>query len=63
MQMHRYLGRLYKVMAEFPESDTAAANEFMLKNDGASVLEVANDVVIIAHVDDLGVCAPQGDSQ
>jgi len=55
----RHYGRLYKVMAVFPDSETGtkAANAYMERTPGASVL-CTTDRVYLAHETDLGVPAP-----
>ena len=60
LKMHKHLGRLYEVMAEFPESSPHEANRFMEKTPGASVLAVADGKIIIANAEDSGIPAQGG---
>lgn len=52
--MVTYLGRRFKLMAVFRESDVDRANAFMERTPGASVLVVDRGRVYIAHQDDKG---------
>lgn len=55
----QHFGRMYTVLATFPDSDagTKAANAFMERTPGASVL-CTTDRVYLAHCDDEGAPAP-----
>lgn len=54
-KQHRLGGRLFNVLAEFFETDADAANAYMTKYHGASVLAVEDGRVILADVADEGV--------
>lgn len=59
--LHQYMGRIYKVMAEFEDTPEGQklANTYMDKTPGASVLEITADGrVILVHEGDFGSPAP-----
>lgn len=51
---HRLGGRVFNVLATFPESEVDRANAYMEANPGASVLEVVDGRVILADKSDQG---------
>lgn len=54
---HISYGRSFKVLARFPEAETAAVNEFIERTPGAGVLDVRDGEVIVADCADRGVPA------
>lgn len=56
----RHFGRNYAVMATFLDNEigTRAANAFMLRTPGASVLTTQAGRIFIVHNDDMGTAAP-----
>lgn len=57
----RHYGRTFNVLATFPDTEpgTRAANAFMARTPGASVLCVVDRVVYLAHEDDKGRAADE----
>ena len=55
---YRHLGLDFAIVAEFPDTKdgTSDANAFMARFPNHGVLAVADGRVIVARVDDLGVC-------
>lgn len=49
-------GRVFAVLAEFPNTDAGCkeANDYMLANDGACLLDAQGPTLILAHRDDKG---------
>lgn len=54
-KLHRVHGRMFVVVAEFPEAEVDRANAFMAKHAGVSVLEVLSGRVILAWSADSGI--------
>lgn len=50
-----HYGRAFRILATFPESDTAAANAFMEANPGAGLLCIRDGVSYLAHESDKGL--------
>lgn len=54
-EMFKLYGRMFKVVASFPESGADQANAFMMANPETGVLAVQDGRVIIANLNDKGV--------
>ncbi len=51
----RLHGRLFRILATFPEDDTAAANDYMNQHKHAAVLGITKErIVVLADVRDAG---------
>ena len=50
----RHYGRWFLILATFPEADIAAANAYMLANEGAALLTIEAGTAYLAHVADKG---------
>lgn len=50
-----HYGRLYRVLARFPEADQAGANAYMVAHPGAALLLIEHGQAILAHCEDKGV--------
>ena len=50
-----HYGRAFRILATFPESDTAAANAFMEANPGAGLLCIRDGMAYLAHESDNGL--------
>ena len=56
-QMVKHCGRRFKVLAQFPEADTQAANASMEANPNAGLLCIENGIAYLADMADDGVLA------